>query len=428
MASATLKRPPAATTAGPERTPIPPLVEPHHPMPVRGSDETLKIYVQTGGKTTIVETLAQIAAVDGRIKATLKALTDGTDPGQCVRALESFRTQRAVYTARITALDAILGVKTPVPDALSLPDLAGLLAHAKDGASVRSALEGVITKTEVEHESAADLVKAAMATFGDPAALARAGDGSSHRHHFACRAERRAIETRADLVRLNGQSTYANSVPETHQYELDVRNLVREIGGIPYHALSGGAWAVDAAIAKMDAALARQKDAKDKLTALKGDHAQAKELVAKRVRAAVEQAGGNAAIVEGLESALRLANKWLESSPQASDIGKLRATIAGRESEMAKVAPDSKVFQRLATDLSQVTAKLDALIAEAQKQRTAEITALVSSAMDGAEDARAAIEQTASKTPAAFPDGFVDAIRNARFERAVYAELAPALS
>jgi hypothetical protein len=406
--------------------PISFVFEPNHPMPIRGTDKTLTAHARKQGKDdagnwlAIVETLEAIRFHTNRSSEAVKAAVAGRDMAECFRTIESSISRLDVYKARLAAYDKILKTKTPVPETPAIPPLASILACSNPGSDVRRQLTARIAKLETDLRQAEAAAQGALDVFDDPAALARAGEGTNFRFAMEKRVMQRAIETRKDLARLTGQPALALEVPQMHQIEIDARRLVSQVQLIPLIAKTDLCWAVDAAIAKADAAQAARDSLADSLAALKGDRSNASDLVSRRTRSAFDEAGGEHAVLKCMRDALVASSRWHEESkdwPALASAGNRLGEIA---EELKKLEPDSILANSLRAERDGVESTVNSLREAIEAQRLADMSALVEDALAAQDDTpRARIEAIIAMCPRAFPPRLGPAIAAARLERAI---------
>jgi len=179
---------------------------------------------------------------------------------------------------------------------------------------------------------------------------------------------------------------------------------------------------MDNLLAQLSALIHRRTEVADQLDQLGADRADVIHLVAARVKAAVETAGGVSALTAAVTAA---------STMSATMTGR-PAELDQVEGDLAKLAAggvtEGAVVDVLAARKAELLADVDAARSASAGDRKARSVEMVKAAIAGSEAARADLERLARSVPRAFPAGFGDAIGGARFDVAVMAELTALVS
>lgn len=200
----------------------------------------------------------------------------------------------------------------------------------------------------------------------------------------------------------------------------------------PHNLTSRGAQ--DTALDRLATLLATQRELTAKIERLESDQVAMTKVVAERVQAAVQAAGGMDRVVESVKAAILLAKR----GPDVM-LGQLRGAVAAADAEHAALTRDLDALAGagladgpVASDIKTRLAEATTRLAEARQAlghaHGPSAHELVNGAMEGLETARKELEALTAAAGRVFATGFGQAIASAEFSRAALQELAQALA
>ena len=148
--------------------------------------------------------------------------------------------------------------------------------------------------------------------------------------------------------------------------------------------------------------------------------AQATQLQADAVTAAINSAGGPAVIAKAITDRLMLRDKYWESHPEYSAVDSSAVTVASIDAQLAKLGGDNAsgtLADNLRAERLKATASFQDRSAAVDADLQKSIADIVAKAMAGDEPSRVAILGDALAEPRAFASGFADSLDAAAFLR-----------
>ena len=144
--------------------------------------------------------------------------------------------------------------------------------------------------------------------------------------------------------------------------------------------------------------------------------------MASRVKLAAQAAGGASALTSAIHSALTLSDSPVDDPPEL-------AAIAADLDRLAKGGViEGEAVESLEARQREILGELAAIRSLGGRRRRQRAIELMQDALAGSEAARAELGRLAVMVPRAFPTGFAEVVAEARYDRAVIAELTAALA
>lgn len=326
-----------------------------------------------GGDRVATELVDALAWIESRLAALGRAVAGG-ELGAIARMAE-LATLHQAYLGRLAAVRAMLGQEAEPIAPIALAGLLGHLAPHCDGPIRARIAESIRLARRDLDQVEADLVDVRRVAGDDDAYAAYTLDGK----------------------------------PITHR------------------------GAQDSALDRLATLLRRKRELTSRIDLLEEDRTATTRVVAQRVQAAVQAAGGAARVADAVVAAEILCDRT------PGTLGPTRAVvIAGEDAHgslgrqldalVAAGIAEGPALEDLRARLAEATEHLLSARESSTSAHRASAEALVRLATEGDEPARAELEGLTIASPRAFPAGFASAIADARFDRAALAELAQALA
>ncbi len=362
------------------------------PMPPAPDEDALEILARCRNKAAVKELEAAIAVLDGAVKTRFQGLGNLKSIRSAFQGLTDVLDRRRAYLSRLAGLRRALKMPaSKLPDTPVLPNLVNVGDHdtrpgdlqrhiASQVAIARKAL------TEVDRD---------IATWE---AIA-----SQDERYFAERVslDPHPLPSKEEQQKLGGagQVAYNNR-------RLSLQRM----------------WPQDAVMERLVKYATIRRELIGRIAALEADAAASTTLVARKVKAAVDQAGGESAVILASVAADAVTNLI-----PPSIVRTLEAMKAETESALSRLASagvtSGPAVDQAKAKLADVVGQLATAQQESCDRRRAVGAAIVERAIAGDEAARAQLERLATQYPVAFAPGFLSAIAAARWDHAAFAEI-----
>lgn len=400
----------------------------YDPAPPELDQEALAELAKGRGREALAELLGPsgpIVRLDGLLKSRLELIQSGQHPSKHIDAVKDIRSRRQIYQARAVALAGLLKTKPNIPPAPAIPAALEFVSRFPEGSTIKASVDREAQKARQQLTAIEAEIGSTIGILGSPERYSAAGDGTSR--SFAENRELTSLgwSVRRKLTQLEGRPLAGLKQPERHEIEVDVRNMVSQVGRIGTFERTPARWPQDGFLIKLGDALARQRELRSAIAENQSFLASGQSLVAARVKAAVESAGGDQQILADLREALISAGKWREADPEYPQLTGMKARMSAIMTRLDGAAAGSTTEKNLRTEHAGLISSAEALEPAIELRRLSQIGALLASASTGLEDARDAVEQVVRTAPAGtFPTGFAEALADARFDRAAIDQLA----
>jgi hypothetical protein len=395
---------------------------PGDPLPPELSPEAAKLMGKANGPALIAELIPVVQFFDKLTRYRWEAIRAGERPSLHSGELNSALQRRRIYAARAASLAAVAKLKLELEPATEIPDIR-LLMQAEGARDVTGHLASQAAKTRQELEQAKAALRADTDTLTSAALYREAGylETAHWREERALLA--RAQEHRRLLAKFLG-GTWADlqrRTPSMIEAEIEFKILLTEVSRLD-RVHRPRRWSQDAMVDRINAHVLKVRELSDRLVIEEGSHKQVRELVGRKVREAIEQAGGRQAVLDAIRQASIASETWLEVHPDWPLVITAEKRLDALSEQIGKLDPGSPLHTSFVQEGDELRARCDAMRAAIAAKRLEDIGVLLDSAAEGVEMARAGIEAIATQTPQAFNSEFVTSIATAKDHRILLAE------
>ena len=354
------------------------------PCPPEADPDVLEVLAKARGKAAVVEAEAAVQALDADLRARFRQLTDLRSIRLVAMGVRDIIERRRIYAARAAGLRRALKLgASKIPPSPVLPDLGRLGDHDTRPGDLQ---RHIASQLELAKKGLA-IVESEIKTW--EAIVADDGQYSLQR------------------MSLEPVPTKQGERPSEHTKRIEAYRRC---------------WPQDACLERLVRSVGDRRKLLGRIAALEADATNAMALVARLVKAAVDQAGGSSAVIMAAIAADACTNL---SSP--SNIRALEAEKASREAALARLADagvaEGPAVDRAHAELADIATQLAVARQESIDRRRAVASATVERALLGDEAARAQLERLATDYPIAFAGGFASAMSAARWDHAAFAEV-----
>lgn len=373
------------------------------PCPPDADLDALELLAKARGKAAVDEVEHAVAVLDADLKSRFK---------HQIRNLRSIRVackgvidlveRRRIYAGRAAALRKILAMpKGKLPPAPVFPDLTTLKDDVRPGDLQRH----IASQIAIAKEQLAAIDRDIALWTGIAAVDAR-----YEKERMSLESVPMPRSEKAGPRLLGHQGVPAGDEKENASTYASRMAANRRL------------WPQDSILERLVIHAARRRELLGRIAALEADATSSAALVARKVKLAVRQAGGESAVILAAVAADAVSNLTPPSNVQALEAMKAETEAALSRLSSAGVT-EGRAADLAKAKLADVVAQLATAKQESIDRRRAVAAATVERAVEGDENARAQLERLATAYPVAFAPGFASAIASARWDHAAFAEI-----